>query len=83
VRPPSKSSLFAAAKRRDAAAVKAILAAAPDLVAARDPKGRLALHLACAVRPGGPRVLAALPHPFIARLSDPKRRTAMTRAKRE
>lgn len=54
MRRPSKSSLFAAAKRWDAAAVKAILGASPDLLAASDPKGRLALHLACAVRPGGP-----------------------------
>jgi len=52
MRPPSKTALFEAAKSWDAAAVKAILAAAPALVAATDPKGRMALHIACAVRPG-------------------------------
>jgi uncharacterized protein len=53
MRPPSKTALFEAARRWDAAAVKAILAAAPALVEATDPKGRMALHLACAVKPGG------------------------------
>ncbi len=53
MRPPSKSALFDAAKQWDAAAVKAILKAAPQLIAASDPKGRRALHLACAVKPGG------------------------------
>ncbi|MGB9366337.1 MAG: ankyrin repeat domain-containing protein [Xanthobacteraceae bacterium] len=48
---PSKSALFDAAKRWDAAAVKALLKAAPDLVSATDPKGRTALHIACAVKP--------------------------------
>jgi hypothetical protein len=50
---PSKSALFAAAKAWDAAGVAAILEAAPRLVEAGDPKGRQALHLACAVPPGG------------------------------
>src|ERR1041385_8861687 len=48
---PSKSALFDAAKRWDATAVTALLKAAPELVSATDPKGRQALHLACAVRP--------------------------------
>src|SRR4051812_34979128 len=47
VKPPTKTALFAAAKRWDAAAVGAILAAAPGLVTATDPRGRMALHLAC------------------------------------
>ncbi len=51
---PSKSALFAAAKRWAAATIASILATAPELVAATDPKGRAAIHLACAVRPGGP-----------------------------
>jgi uncharacterized protein len=50
---PSKTALFEAAKAWDAAAVKSLLAAAPALVTATDPKGRMALHLACAVSPGG------------------------------
>jgi uncharacterized protein len=52
-RPPSKTALFEAAKTWDAGAVKALLAAAPALVRATDSKGRMALHMACAVRPGG------------------------------
>jgi ankyrin repeat protein len=52
-RPPSKTALFDAVKAWDAVAVKAMLAAAPALVRATDPKGRVALHMACAVRPGG------------------------------
>ena len=50
---PSKTALFAAATAWDAGAVAAILKSAPELVAASDPKGRRALHLACAVPPGG------------------------------
>jgi uncharacterized protein len=53
MRPPSKTALFEAARRWDAAAAKAILAVAPALVRATDPKGRMALHMACAVKPGG------------------------------
>jgi ankyrin repeat protein len=48
---PSKSALFEAAKRWDAAAAAALLKAAPALVSATDPKGRQALHIACAVPP--------------------------------
>ena len=54
MRPPTKTALFEAAKRWQAAAVGAILAAAPRLVTATDPRGRMALHLACAVKPGAP-----------------------------
>ena len=51
-RKPSKSALFDAAKRWDAAAVTALIKAAPALAGATDPKGRTALHIACAVPPG-------------------------------
>ena len=50
---PSKTALFGAVRRWDALAVKDILGAAPELIEASDPKGRTALHLACAVKPGG------------------------------
>ncbi|RIX82051.1 ankyrin repeat domain-containing protein [Acidovorax cavernicola] len=53
MRQPSKTSLFAAAKRWDAATVASILAQAPELANASDPKGRTALHLACGIAPGG------------------------------
>ena len=53
MRPPSKTALFEAARRWDAAAAKTILAAVPTLIDATDPKGRMALHMACAVKPGG------------------------------
>jgi uncharacterized protein len=49
---PSKTAFFGAAKIWDVAQVKTTLAAAPDLVTARDPRGRTALHVASAVRPG-------------------------------
>jgi uncharacterized protein len=49
---PSKSAVFAAAKRWDASALKAMLRAAPALANATDPKGRMALHIACAVKAG-------------------------------
>jgi uncharacterized protein len=52
MRPPSKTALFEAATRWDAAAVKALIKASPALVTATDPRGRMALHLACAVKPG-------------------------------
>ena len=52
-RPPSKTALFEAAKAWDFAAVKAMVGVAPGLLTATDPKGRAALHIACAVRPGG------------------------------
>lgn len=48
---PSKTALFDAAKRWDAKAVTALLKAAPALASATDPKGRMALHLACTVPP--------------------------------
>lgn len=53
MRPPSKTALFDAARSWDADAVKTLLAAAPALTRATDPKGRMALHIACAVKPGG------------------------------
>jgi hypothetical protein len=53
MRPPSKTALFQAASRWDAAAIKALLEAAPALVTATDPRGRMAVHLACSVPPGG------------------------------
>jgi uncharacterized protein len=49
----SKTALFAAAKRWDASRVSQIFATSPALLAATDPGGRAALHLACAVKPGG------------------------------
>jgi ankyrin repeat protein len=51
-RSPSKTALFDAAKRWDAAAVAALLKAAPELATATDQRGRTALHLACAASPG-------------------------------
>jgi hypothetical protein len=47
---PSKSALFAAAKDWDFRAVSAMLRAEPELVRATDPKGRMALHIACAAQ---------------------------------
>ncbi|HEX8662493.1 MAG TPA: ankyrin repeat domain-containing protein [Beijerinckiaceae bacterium] len=52
MKPPSKTALFEAARNWDAAAVTAILRAAPDLVSATDARGRMALHIACAAKPG-------------------------------
>jgi uncharacterized protein len=63
---PSKSALFAAAKARDFRTVTAILRAAPELVRATDPKGRMALHIVCAATakskgdPNGLKTVAAL-----------------------
>ena len=48
---PSKTALFDAAKRWNAAAVAVLLKAAPALLTATDPKGRQAIHLACAQPP--------------------------------
>ncbi|HEY6255248.1 MAG TPA: ankyrin repeat domain-containing protein [Xanthobacteraceae bacterium] len=48
----SKSALFAVVKNWDAGAVDAILGAAPELIEAADAKGRRALHIACAAKPG-------------------------------
>jgi hypothetical protein len=53
MRAPSKTAVFAAARAWDAAAVRMLLASSASLVRARDHKGRAALHLACAVKPGG------------------------------
>lgn len=47
----TKTALFEAAKRWEAAAVRVIVTAVPDLAKATDPKGRTALHVACAVSP--------------------------------
>lgn len=58
--PPSKTSLFAAAKAWDAASVQAQLAQAPALVGATDPRGRAAIHLACTVKAEGAQL--AEPH---------------------
>jgi len=49
---PSKSALFVAARSWDAPAVRAMLGVVPELVEASDPKRRMAIHLACAVKPG-------------------------------
>jgi ankyrin repeat protein len=49
---PSRTALFDAAKRWDVAKVKDILSAAPELAKARDPRGRMAIHIACAAKPG-------------------------------
>jgi uncharacterized protein len=49
---PSRTSLVAAATTWDAALVAVNLASAPELVKVRDPRGRTALHRACAVKPG-------------------------------
>jgi ankyrin repeat protein len=49
---PSKTALFDAAKSWDVAKVKAILTASPKLVTATDPRGRMALHIACSAKPG-------------------------------
>jgi hypothetical protein len=58
VRKTSKTSLFAAARIWDEPAVTEILTAAPGLVTATDSRGRTALHLACAVKPGSSTQLA-------------------------
>ncbi|MCI3205230.1 MULTISPECIES: ankyrin repeat domain-containing protein [Pandoraea] len=55
---PSKTALFNAAKQWHCDAVAGLLADAPELIAATDPKSRTALHLACAVRPSGAGGLA-------------------------
>lgn len=51
---PSKTALFRAAKSWDVKSLIALLASAPDLIDATDLRGRKALHLACAVKPGTP-----------------------------
>jgi uncharacterized protein len=60
--------MFWTARAWDAALLESMFEALPELVAATDPKGRTALHLACAVKPGdaalgepdGRRIAAAL-----------------------
>jgi ankyrin repeat protein len=52
MRPPSKTAVFDAAKAWDAAALLALLTLSPGLATATDAKGRTALHLACAAKPG-------------------------------
>lgn len=49
---PSKTALFNAAQSWDHLQVKELLRQAPELLAATNPKGSNALHIACAVRPG-------------------------------
>lgn len=61
MRKPSRTSLFAAAGNWDEPSVAAALAAAPELVSAKDPRGRTALHVACTVKPGSSAQLAE-PH---------------------
>jgi uncharacterized protein len=52
MRKPSRTALFTAASMWDWSNVAALLAAAPELVAASDPRGHTAVHRACAVKPG-------------------------------
>jgi uncharacterized protein len=52
MRKPSRTALFDAAQMWDWSAVAALLDAAPELVAASDPRGHTAIHRACAVKPG-------------------------------
>jgi ankyrin repeat protein len=51
-RPPSKTAVFDAAKAWDSAEVRALVKASSKLAHATDARGRTALHLACAVKPG-------------------------------
>jgi ankyrin repeat protein len=53
MRRPTKTAAFEAAKAWNAAALQALLSASPDLARATDSRGRTALHMGCAVRPGG------------------------------
>jgi len=48
---PTKTGLFNAAKHWDADTLARVLSEAPRLIAATDPRGRNALHVACAVKP--------------------------------
>jgi uncharacterized protein len=54
---PSRTALFSASRMWDWPTVAALLAAAPELVAANDPQGHTALHRACAVKPGHPQLV--------------------------
>jgi uncharacterized protein len=49
---PSRTAFFDAAKSWDVAKVKDILSAVPALAKARDRQGRMAIHIACAAKPG-------------------------------
>src|SRR5690606_6674813 len=49
---PSKTSWFSSAKSWDFVAITSIISEAPELLAATDPKGLNALHMACSVKPG-------------------------------
>ncbi len=51
---PSKTAWFQAVQSWDYRRVKEVLREAPELLAATNPKGWNALHMACAVRPGKP-----------------------------
>jgi ankyrin repeat protein len=51
-KPPSKTAMFDAAKAWDLGEVQALVKASPQLAHATDARGRTALHLACAVKPG-------------------------------
>ena len=51
---PSKTAWFNAAQGWDYRQVKELLREGPQLLAATNPKGLNALHMACAVRPGKP-----------------------------
>jgi uncharacterized protein len=48
---PSRKALFDAARIWDADGIKRLLAAAPELASARDPKGIMAIHIACRQKP--------------------------------
>jgi ankyrin repeat protein len=52
----SKTALFAAARCWDVKTLTALLASAPDLIDAADPRGRKPLHIACSVKPGTPGI---------------------------
>jgi uncharacterized protein len=56
---PSKTALFAAARRWDSKSVDVLLSRAPNLIDATDPRGRKAMHIACSVKPGTPGTLEA------------------------
>lgn len=49
----TKTALFEAARSWEAGAVRVIATAMPSLAKATDPRGRTALHIACAVDPKG------------------------------
>ncbi|TDS84592.1 ankyrin repeat domain-containing protein [Comamonas sp. JUb58] len=56
---PSKTALFAAAKRWDAALVAEVLAQTPQWAQAVDGKGRTALQVACGVSPQNAQIAAS------------------------